>query len=443
MSFMAEENSEFSTELRGYKRSEVEEALRSLRKELIAASKDTQTALEELKSVKEQLASMSASTGEAHAPTYAGLGGRLEAVLRIAEEQSTTLIGQADIDAERIIAKAKSEATSIVEAAQREAERVTLDATNQATTTKNSAEAESKDMVREAKEEAERTRKDAIEEASAIRGSVATEAAKLRATAKRETDAQRAEVKREISELRVVAERELSQAREEAAVLRKEIKAERASHEITLRKVQEEAALARTNMEQEIAETTAKLAFDNENLAASLTRKADQARADLEAELAGRRAEAERELLDTHQKAVELNNRFLEEAQNQLSETKARLAQLRSEQKKILQAIEESGRLGKSEAERNAIKALRVAKAKASEIISAAESEATSRVADAERRLVELRAERDTIAEYIEGLREAVTALLNAPTPQSLEKKETPKVSTPRRRAPKQDSAAS
>jgi DivIVA domain-containing protein len=443
MSFMAEENSEFSTELRGYKRSEVDEALLSIRKELIAASKDTQSALEELKSVKEQLASIDASGAEAHSPTYSGLGGRLEAVLRIAEEQSTKLIGQADIDAERIIAQAKSEATSILEGAQREAERVTLDATNEATTTLNSAEAESKDMVREAKEEAERVRKEAIEEASAIRGSVATEAAKLRATAKRETDAQRAEVKREMSELRVVAERELSRAREEAAVLRKEIKAERASHEITLRKVQEEAALARTIMEQDIAETSANLAFDNENLATSLTRKADQARADLEAELAGRRAEAERELLDTHQKAVELNNHFLEEAKKQLGETKARLDQLRSEQKKILQAIEESSRQGKSEAERDALKALQLAKAKASEIISAAESEATSRVADAERRLVELRAERDTIAEYIEGLREAVTDLLKAPTPQSMEKKTTAKVSTPRRGAPKQDSAAS
>jgi hypothetical protein len=439
---MAVEDSEFTTELRGYKRSEVDEAILLLRKELITASKETQAALEELKQIREQLASLDASSGEAHAPTYAGLGGRLEAVLRIAEEQSTTLIGQADIDAERVIAHAKAEAQDIVANASREAERISLDATNRATTELNNARAEATELLRTTGEEVELLRKDAIEEASSIRGAVSTEAAKMRATAKRETDAQRAQVKREISELRVVAERELSQAREEAAMLRKELQAERASHEITLRKIQEEAALAKTNMEQEIVETTARLAFDNENLAAQLGRRADQARADLEAELAARRAEAEKELLDTHQKAVELNSRFLEEAESQLANTKTRLAQLRAEQKKVLAAIEESNRVGKTESERAAAQALREAEDRARSLISEAEKEATSRVAAAERRLVELRAERDTIAEYIEGLRTAVAGVLKVPGPVKDAKKGA-RGSTPRRAAGKPNSAAS
>jgi DivIVA domain-containing protein len=441
---MAVEDSEFTTELRGYKRSEVDDALRQLRKELITASKDTQAALEELKQLREQLTSLEVSSGEAHAPTYAGLGGRLEAVLRIAEEQSTTLIGQADIDAERLIAHAKAEAKDTLESVRREADRTTLDATNQATTTLNSASAEAQDIIRKASEEAERVRQDAIQEASSIRGAVSTESAKMRASAKRETDALKAEVKREISELRVVAERELNQAREEAALLRKELQAERASHEITLRKVQEEAALAKTNMEQEVVETTARLTFDNENLSAQLDRRAKQARADLEAELAARRAEAEKELLDTHQKAVELNNRFLEEAQKQLTETKSRLSSLREEQKKILVAIEESNRLGKSASERATMKTLREAEDKARHIISEAEREATSRVAAAERRLVELRAERDTIAEYVEGLRTAVAGVLEVPKPSEKPKRgDETKRPTARRAVSKQNSAVS
>jgi len=440
---MAVEDSEFTTELRGYKRTEVDEAIGALRKEVIIASKDLHTSLEELKQLRESLAAAESTSGEAQSPTYSGLGGRLEAVLRIAEEQSTRLIGQADIDAEKIIGNAKNEAQEILEIAARTSERTTTDAANQASNALSVATTEAEALVREAREVAERARKEAIEEASSIRGAVSTEAAKMRASAKRETDAQRAEVKREISELRVVAERELNQAREQAALIKKEIEANRASHEITLRKVQEEAALAKTKMEQEIVETAARLAFDNDNLAASLGRQAEQARADLEAELAARRAESERELLDTHQKAVELNNRFLEEAGSQLAETKARLTQLRSEQKKILAAIEESNRLGKSASERAAQSALRTAEDKATQIVATAENEATARVAAAERRLVELRVERNTIAEYVESLRAVVAKVLDVPTPAAHKAKTEAKEPTPRRAAGKRDSQAS
>ena len=118
---MAVEDSEFQTELRGYKRSEVDTVINELRRELIQASKDRQTALEELKAAADHLAALEASSGESNAPTYAGLGGRLEAVLRIAEEQSTRVIGQADIDAERMISSAKLEASTTIEQARREA----------------------------------------------------------------------------------------------------------------------------------------------------------------------------------------------------------------------------------------------------------------------------------------------------------------------------------
>jgi len=438
---MAGEDSEFTTELRGYKRTEVDDAINALRAELIKSSTALKSALEELKTAREQLADLGA--GEAQAPSYAGLGGRLEAILRIAEEQSTRVISQADIDAERIIAHAKTEAQESLAHAAREAERVTKDAANQAANTVSGAQAEAEALVNGARDEAERLRTEAIEDASSIRGSVSTEAAKLRASAKRETDALRAEAKREISELRVVAERELGQAREQAAVLRREIDAERASHEITLRKIQEEAALAKTTMEQQIAENSAKLKFDNDNLAAALARQAEQARADLEAELSARRAEAEKELLDAHQKAVELNNRFLTDAESQLQQTKTRLAQLRKEQKRVLDAIDEANKIGKNESQRVAQETIRQAEARASDIVSAAEKEATARVAAAEKRLIELRGERDTIAEYIEGLRTVVARSLTVPDPRKKPQPEKAKASTGRRAAPRQGSAAS
>ena len=436
---MATEDSEFTTELRGYKRSEVDDVISELRTELIQASKDRQGVLEELKAATEQLAALHASSGEAQAPTYAGLGGRLEAVLRIAEEQSTRIIGQADIDSERMIAQAKLESADIIESATREAQRIATDATNSAANTLDGARAEAELLVAGAAAEAERVRREGIDDAAAIRGSVATEAAKLRASAKRETEALRSETKREISELKVVAERELNEARATAGTLAKDIQVERASHELTLRKIHEEAALAKTNMEREIAETSAKLDFENKNQAQVLARAAEQARADLDAELAARRAEAERDLLETHQKAVELNNRFITESEAQLLETKERLTALRDEQKKILAAIEQANRSGKNAAEKAALATVSAAEERAAEIIRLAEIEATARVAAAERRLVELRAERDTIAGYIESLRSVVGDALAVPAPAQQPSKQ----ANSRKVAKRPDSAAS
>ncbi|MDP5129178.1 MAG: hypothetical protein NWP37_05340, partial [Pontimonas sp.] len=177
------------------------------------------------------------------------------------------------------------------------------------------------------------------------------------------------------------------------------------------------AALAKTNLEHEVVETTAKLKYENEKQAEKLAHIAEQARVDLDAELSARRAEAERELLDAHQKAVELNNRFLKEAETQLSETKSRLKALRTEHQKITAAIEEANRSGKHTAQSEAAQLVAEAEEKAREIIRVADEEATARVAAAERRLIELRSERDTIAEYVESLRSIVGAVLDAPAP--------------------------
>jgi len=54
---------------------------------------------------------------------------------------------------------------------------------------------------------------------------------------------------------------------------------------------------------------------------------------------------------------------------------------------------------------------------KAAELIRVAEKEATSRVAAAEARLIELSAERETIASYVESLRTVVGDALNHEPP--------------------------
>jgi len=153
---MAVDDSEFQTELRGYKRSEVDEIINELRTELIQASKDRQSALEELKVATETLAALQASSGEAASPTYAGLGGRLEAVLRIAEEQSTRIIGQADIDAEKLRASAQTEAQRLQAETARIAEQERVKAEAAATAKANAEIAAARQVDQEARNKAAR-----------------------------------------------------------------------------------------------------------------------------------------------------------------------------------------------------------------------------------------------------------------------------------------------
>ena len=405
------DGSDFSTELRGYKRSEVDEALADLKSELIRASRDRATALEELTQVKAQLEELTAEVDPLGGGGYANLGGRLEAVLRIAEEQSTRVISQADIDAELIIGSAKDEAKATRQSAQSEAERLLAEAQSSATALTETSTEQAESMLAESKAEAERLVNEAIDEAASIRGAVSTETAKMRAGAKRESDALRAEVKREIAELKVVADRELTEARRQAADLQRDIEVERATHELTLRKIQEEIALQRTEMERELKASYAKIQHDNATQDERLALEASRARADLDIELKARRAEAEKELLDAHQKAVELNDRYLSEAKTQLEDTKKRLKALREEHRKTSEAIIELNNSGKADAEAKAREIVAEAEEKARTIVAEATQQADESVAAAEKRLIELRAERDTIAEYIQSLRSVVGQL--------------------------------
>ncbi len=77
---------------------------------------------------------LSAEIEEVGSPTYSGLGTKLENTLRVAEEQSTRLIAQADIDAEKLRAGVAGEIEKVKKAAAQQAERLIADATARATT---------------------------------------------------------------------------------------------------------------------------------------------------------------------------------------------------------------------------------------------------------------------------------------------------------------------
>jgi cell division septum initiation protein DivIVA len=99
---VAADDTGFTTELRGYKKDEVDQTLASLRRDLIKANSDRSDALKEVKRLQALSEDLQAELDEVGSPTYAGLGTKLENTLRVAEEQSTRLIAHDDFDAEKV-----------------------------------------------------------------------------------------------------------------------------------------------------------------------------------------------------------------------------------------------------------------------------------------------------------------------------------------------------
>ena len=112
---MAADDTDFGTEMRGYRKEEVDKAIQELRRDLIKANADRAESAKEVKRLLAVNEDLQAELDETGSPTYSGLGTKLENTLRVAEEQSTRLISQADIDAEKMrstvaaeVAKAKA-----------------------------------------------------------------------------------------------------------------------------------------------------------------------------------------------------------------------------------------------------------------------------------------------------------------------------------------------
>src|SRR5690554_1264868 len=141
--------------MRGYNREEVDAAIKDLRRELIKANSDKAEANKEIKRLSATVADLQAELDETGSPTYSGLGTKLENTLRVAEEQSTRLISQADIDAERLRSTVQAEVSALRAAAAEEADGLLADATARADKMLADARTEADDLVTRARTEAE------------------------------------------------------------------------------------------------------------------------------------------------------------------------------------------------------------------------------------------------------------------------------------------------
>jgi DivIVA domain-containing protein len=323
------DEAEFTQVFRGYDKDEVDAALQGLRRDVIRANASNVELGKEVKRLTTRLDEVTAELEEVGSPTYAGLGTKLEHTLRVAEEQSTRVIAQADVDAALARAAAADDAGKMRSDAHEQAERTLSDAAVRAGRILDDAVIEAEHIRSTAREQGAVLLEQATTEAAQIRGAVATEAAELR-----------------------------SSVRRESAVLRSETE-----------------------------------------------REAAESRAGLVVELATRREEFEREQLARHQHAVSETQKYLEQATRQLSALNQRILETRSLAEELDAGAREGSRLSRIAAEEEAARILHDAQEAARASRSAGEDQTRALVVDAEKRLAQIRIERDAVAGYFESLR--------------------------------------
>ena len=170
---MASEDTGFSTELRGYKKDEVDAVVSELRRDLMKANAEKNDQAKEIKRLQAVGEDLQAELDEVGSPTYSGLGTKLENTLRVAEEQSTRLISQADIDAERMRQAVQQEVDALRGETSAYAENLVAQARAEAERTIQDARDDAASIVAGANAEAETVKQDALREAAATRGAAA------------------------------------------------------------------------------------------------------------------------------------------------------------------------------------------------------------------------------------------------------------------------------
>jgi DivIVA domain-containing protein len=403
------DEAEFSQAFRGYDREEVDKTLQGLRRDLITANVKGTEAGKEVKRLVARIDELNAEIEEVGSPTYSGLGTKLENTLRVAEEQSTRVIAQADIDAEKLRVSAAAEFDKVRRDATEQAERILSDASVKAARMREEVRSEVDGLLERAQDARENLLQDAVQEAALIRGAVATEAAEVRATVKREAAAIRSEAEREAAGVQVVARREATEALAIAAGLTLETELARAELANELEQLRADSAAEaerlRIDVGTELAAGRRKGQHDEDRL----NREIGQARADIEVELTVRRDEAEQEHLALHHDAVAQTQKYLDDATRQLAETNQRTQELRALNEELGAEARAAAKAATHKAEDEADRIVHDATVKAGAMVREAEERTRALVADAEGRLGRIRIEQGAVAGYFESLRSVLT----------------------------------
>ncbi|GIG70887.1 DivIVA domain-containing protein [Phytomonospora endophytica] len=362
------QSTEFSVAMRGYDRAQVDSyaqqvlnAMKTAKQHRVDAERrldDVRTKLrrteERIAGLERRLADSDAAIAENERPTLAGLGARVEKLLRAAELEADDQREDARRQAADIRARALAEAAETSESARMEAHSVTGAAERDAAETRTTAANEAQELRTNARRAHDLKRADATRESEQIRGVAHNEAAELKSSAEREVAMQRAVTDREVTQLRAGVARDVDEQHANANTLLAE------------------AADKRQSEMQELALT-----------------------------LAEKRERAEREESARHSQAVNAATHVVEEAEQRayLAEQRSRESEQRAQERGI-DADRRAADL-KARAEATAAQLRVEAQSEAARIRAEAESEALSLVNPLREELDNLTARRDSVTAHL------------------------------------------
>lgn len=354
---MAADETEFPLVMRGYDRGLVDDSIKDFRKELINLTNlNSQLALE-LREAQNRLIELENEAAEAKSPSYAGVGAKAAQILSTAEELALRLVADAESEREGILSTVSAEVEQQKADGQEYYEELVSEAQRRSERIISAARSEYDETLAKANVEAERIIEEATREAGAIRGAISTEVARMKAGSKREIEVKESASARELAERRLIMERALTQP-------------------------------------------------IDETLKTSLL--SEQARIDLDLELTARRAEAEQTYQRKYQEAVAQTQKYLDDANAQLSSALTRLAAARLEAETLEAAAKSINKATTAEAREKADQIIVAAESEARAILAATQDKVTKRLhvmESAERKLTN---ERDSIMVYLNNLKQVI-----------------------------------
>lgn len=360
---MSSTEGDFPTALRGYDKGAVDDTLRDLRKEILSLSAQNSQLATELRESQNKLTEALNQLKEVGAPSYAGVGAKAALVLSTSEEMAARVLAEAKTERERLLAQTQAEVDELRNEAKGYYDALVAEAQRRAERVLGQARVDADDLINTARSEAAELTSEANREAGAVRGATATEVAKLRSTARRETESLKARVDRDLAERKLLAYRDNTR-------------------DLDLYRAQELVS--------------------------------EQARIDLELELTARRQEAEAEYLRKHQEAVAATQKYLDDANQQLSLALTRVNAARLESETLEAAARSTTKNLIDQARAKGEAAIAAAEAEARNILSEATMKSAVRIREAEARLSQLYVEQESASIFLKNLKSLVDAAFKA-----------------------------
>ena len=346
-------DSRFEIVRRGYDPQAVDREIKVLSAEIVRLQETSNELAEQLRLMSQKLTDAEQEISLRAQPSYSALGSKASNLISNAEEIAIKLRQDAQAEAEELIARNEKELAERLSDLEQRYEEQLSSAERRSNRRISAANLEAEQLEKQAEQKAQELVKEAEQEAARIRGQVATEIASMRTTARRELEQRKAELE--------------SQFASKQYLLSTEIKLEDRAKEVVL--------------------------------------------AELEAQIATRRKDAENEYLEKHQEAVRQTQQYLESAQNDITELKRLAAKLRLEVQTLEMETSKSQAKMLQEARSRAEALLHSAELEAVAISSSAQEEAGKLLRNAKAELASLENAVSSAKAYLKNMSRVVTEL--------------------------------